>query len=198
MPPDPALEQSSNGRACDASRFIIRLADPTVGPGSAPRQIATHHMGDITIEHLASRPELLPTIQSWFEAEWPGYYGPGGRGNARRDLLTYSNLSTLPVGLVAFFQGQACGFAALKSEPFPSHAHLHPWAGAAYVQPSLRRQGIGRALLVALEGQAAALGHTRAYCASATSASLLQRCGWKLLELVQHEGEEVGVYEKAL
>jgi GNAT superfamily N-acetyltransferase len=155
-------------------------------------------MDAITIRLLASTMELLPAIQSWFESEWPAYYGPGGPGSARRDLLSYANEGTLPLGLVAFHGGEACGFAALKSEPFPSHPDLHPWAGAAYVRPSHRRRGIGRALLAALEAQAASLGHARIYCATATSASLLQRCGWQLLETVAHEGQAVGIYEKAL
>jgi GNAT superfamily N-acetyltransferase len=112
--------------------------------------------------------------------------------------FAYTNRGSVPVGLVAFQQGEPCGFAALKREAFPSHPHLLPWAGAAYVKPSMRRQGIGRSLLLALEQEARALGHSRIYCATGTSASLLERCGWHLLERVQHEGQGVGVYEKAL
>jgi GNAT superfamily N-acetyltransferase len=152
----------------------------------------------ITIEHLAKRQNLLPTIQEWFEAEWPAYYGPNGRGSAQRDLLAYSNLAALPLGLVAFLGGRPCGFAALKSEPFPSHPNLMPWVGAGYVRPSLRRRGIGRALFLRLEAEARALGYARLYCATATSASLLQRCGWQVLECVPHEEHEVTVFEKAL
>jgi len=155
-------------------------------------------MNSIAIKPLATVPELLPLLQGWFEAEWPGYYGLGRRGNARQDLLAYCNVGSLPIGMVAFSQGQACGFAALKGEPFPSHPNLSPWAGAAYVQPSMRRQGIGAALLRSLEARAAQLGHTSLYCATATSATLLLRCGWQLLEVVPHEATQVGIYERAL
>ncbi len=155
-------------------------------------------MGGVTIQPLASAIELLPTIQSWLESEWPAHYGPGGPGDARRDLLSYANLDDLPVGLVAFREGEPCGFAALKTEPFATHPHLGPWAGAAYVLPPLRRRGIGRSLLMAVEARCAALGHARIYCATATSASLLQRCGWRLLETVAHERTTVGIYVKAL
>ena len=101
-------------------------------------------------------------------------------------------------GLVAFLGGQACGFAALKSEPFPSHPHLMPWAGAAFVRPSLRRRGIGQALLLALEAEARSLGYSRLYCATATAVPLLQRCGWQVLDRVLHEDHEVIVFEKLL
>lgn len=155
-------------------------------------------MSSVVISHLAEEQHLLPTLQAWFESEWPAYYGVGGSGNAKRDLLAYANRGSVPVGLVAFWQGEPCGFAALKREAFPSHPYLLPWAGAAYVKPSMRRQGIGRCLLLALEPEAHTLGYSRIYCATGTSASLLERCGWQLLEHVQHEGQQVGVYEKAL
>jgi GNAT superfamily N-acetyltransferase len=155
-------------------------------------------MNDIVIRHLADRTHLLPVLQSWFESEWPGYYGPGGKGSARHDLVSYANGDGIPLGLVAFRGREPCGFAALKREPFPSHPHLFPWAGAAYVKPPLRRQGIGRSLLLALEPQARALGYSRIYCATATSASLLHRCGWQALDVVQHDGAEIGVYQKSV
>ena len=155
-------------------------------------------MSAATTRRLAERPELLPKLQVWFESEWPSYYGPGQRGNAESDLLAYSNQGSLPVGVVALLNGVACGFAALKKEPFPSHPHLLPWVGAAVVDPSLRGQGIGRELLLALEAEARALQYTRIYCATATAVSLLDRCGWQLLERVVHEGQQVCVYEKAL
>ena len=155
-------------------------------------------MSSIVIKRLAEQRQVLPTLESWFESEWPAYYGVGGRGSAKHDLLAYANSGSVPFGLVAFQLSRPCGFVALKREPFPSHPHLFPWAGAAYVEPSLRRQGIGRALLLALEPEARTLGYSRIYCATGTSASVLQRCGWQLLEQVQHEGHEVGVYEKAL
>jgi GNAT superfamily N-acetyltransferase len=152
----------------------------------------------VTIEPLASRQDLLLTVQGWFESEWPQYYGRGGRASAEADLLAYSRTGALPLGLVAFSAGDACGFAALKSEPFPSHPHLGPWAGAAVVVPALRRRGIGRALLGGLEKEARAMGHNRIYCATGTSASLLLRCEWHLLDCVAHEGEKIEIYEKAL
>ena len=72
------------------------------------------------------------------------------------------------------------------------------WAGAAYVRPSMRRNGIGRELLLALEPEALSFGYNKIYCATSTSASLLDRCGWRLMEKVDHEGELVGVYSKRI
>lgn len=152
----------------------------------------------VVVEPLSSHIGLVPVVGRWFEEEWPSYYGPGARASAAADALSYAQCPGLPRGFVAFAAGEPCGFAALKSESFPTHPHLTPWAGAAYVLPALRRRGIGGALLCAVEAHAAASGYAHVYCATGTSGSLLQRGGWRLLEKVMHEGQDVGVYEKAL
>ena len=150
------------------------------------------------MEYLCRRPDVLPTVQRWFESEWPATYGAGGTRSAENDLLSYSHERELPLGLVAMRVGEPCGFAALKTEPFATHPRLGPWVGAAYVVPSLRGHGIGALLLRALELEAISLGHRRLYCATATSRTLLARGGWHLLEQVSHEGAQVGIHEKAL
>jgi GNAT superfamily N-acetyltransferase len=152
----------------------------------------------VAIEPLSAHIDLLPVVTEWFEQEWPSHYREVSGASAAADAVSYSRQAGLPRGFVAFISGQPCGFAALKSEPFPSHPHLTPWAGAAFVSPALRRRGIGGALLSVVEAEAAAQGHSRVYCATGTSASLLQRAGWQLLEQVEHQGQNVGVYEKAL
>ncbi len=152
----------------------------------------------LTIASLAERREAIAIVRRWFESEWPAYYGPGGPGDAQRDLQAYANLGALPLGLLALRDGVPCGFAALKREPFPTHPQLHPWAGAAVVPPAWRGKGIGRALLDALATQARVLGFDRLYCATATSASLLQRAGWDLMATVEHESRATGIYVKSL
>ncbi len=149
------------------------------------------------VEPLALHPEALPTLVRWYEAEWPAWYR-SGRGDARRDLESYSNQGSLPVGVVALKRGIVCGVGALKAESVASHVHLTPWASAGFVDPALRGQGIGLLLLNALEENARLLGFPRIYCATGTSASLLARAHWQLIELIDHEGEELSIYEKPL
>lgn len=152
----------------------------------------------IIVEPLAAHREALPRLEEWFKQEWPSYYGSGGPGDARWDLLSFANLGSLPVGVVALRDGKVCGVAALKAESIASHRHLCPWAAAGLVEPALRGQGIGTRLLHALEAQARALGFRRIYCGTSTSTSLLERCGWELMERIVHEGEDLGVYSKVL
>jgi len=89
----------------------------------------------ITVSRLVEHPEVLPIVARWFQGEWPDWYGPGRFGDAERDVQSFANEGSLPVGVVAFSAGEPCGAAALKAESIPSHTHLAPWAAAGFVVP---------------------------------------------------------------
>lgn len=151
----------------------------------------------ITIAPLALHRELLPLVSAWFIDEWPGWYGPGGRGDAAADLAAFAASQThLPVGLVAFENRAPVGVAALKPESLPTHRHLTPWAAAGFVLSSHRGKGIGALLLAALVRHAHALRYERIYCATATATGLLRRSGWSQLECVEYRGESLVIFAK--
>ena len=152
----------------------------------------------VTIERLALHPEALQPLRHWFETEWPEYYGANGPGDAQSDLHSFANHDRLPIGFVAFQNGDLCGVAVLKENSIASHSHLSPWAAAGLVKSSERRRGIGAQLIGALETQARALGFSSIYCGTSTASSLLERCGWELMENILHEGHPLGIYRKAL
>lgn len=149
------------------------------------------------ISPLARHRELLPLLARWFVEEWPDWYGTGGRGNAVQDLAAFAaSESILPVGIVAFDENTPIGVAALKSESLPSHRHLQPWAAAGLVRPSYRGRGVGAQMLDALLRHAHRLGFDRVYCGTATAVTLLRRCGWSQLEVIQHEEESLVLFAK--
>ncbi|MGA6925597.1 MAG: GNAT family N-acetyltransferase [Desulfosarcina sp.] len=168
------------------------ILKPTLSSGNVRSCIPV----GIRIEPLAAHAEVLPLLQRWFEMEWPSYYGKDGPGNAQRDLQVLANRGSLPMGLVAFCGDRLCGVAALKAESIASHRHLSPWAAAGLVKPSERGRGIGTQLLAGLEREACRLGFQRLYCATNTAESLLHRRGWKLMELIVHEGVDLGIFCK--
>jgi GNAT superfamily N-acetyltransferase len=152
----------------------------------------------LCISNLADHPEAVPVIRRWFETEWAAYYGPSGPGDAEQDLLAYSSLGQLPVGLIAWYDEQLCGIAALKSHSISTHTHLGPWAAAGLVLPQFRGRGIGSSLLCALEAVARGFGYSTIYCGTATAIGLLERNGWQFMERVRYDGEDVSIYQKAL
>jgi len=153
---------------------------------------------EVLVEPLALHVAALPELCRLFEAEWPAWYGAGGRGDAAADLAAYASSAGLPFGVVALQDGAVCGMAALKAESIASHRHLSPWAAAGLVKASLRGRGIGTALLVALEEQARSQGYRAIHCATSTSESLLQRRGYRLVERVAEGSQDLGVYQRDL
>jgi GNAT superfamily N-acetyltransferase len=152
----------------------------------------------LRIDYLSNHPEVLPILKEWFETEWAAYYGPGGRGDAQGDLATYANGTKLPVGVVAFLNNDVCGIAVLKAESIKTHSHLSPWAAAAMVHPGHRGRGIGAELIRAVEDEAKRHGYKHIYCGTSTATHLLERRGWRLIERVPYDGENVSIYAKAL
>ena len=153
---------------------------------------------EVRIGYLVDHPEALPTLEQLFQSEWATYYGAAGPGNARQDLVAYSNRGQLPVGVVAFLGTEPCGVAALKAESISTHKHLTPWIGGGMVAPQFRRHGIGTRLVSALENVARDLGFTTIYSGTSTANGLLIREGWRCMGVVQYDGEAVSIYEKTL
>jgi GNAT superfamily N-acetyltransferase len=150
---------------------------------------------NVIIQGLSGHPGLVPLVVSWFEAEWPGWYGAAGEGDAQRDVLRYSSAKgSIPLGLVAFCDGTPCGFGALKNDPIPAGSLLGPWVGAGYVRPDLRGRGIGTLVLRALTREARRLGFPHVYCGTSSAISLLAREGWEQLEVVRHQGVQIAVF----
>jgi GNAT superfamily N-acetyltransferase len=152
----------------------------------------------IRTAYLADHPEALPRLQEWVEAEWPAWYGPGGPGDAAEDLRAYCGRDVLPIGIVGFEGDELVGLMALKPTSDAIHPGLGPWAAAGFVRPDARGRGVGATLLRALEDVARGLGLARIYSGTATSATLLERAGWRHLEHVDVHGEPVAIYEKVL
>ena len=150
------------------------------------------------IQRLSLHRHHLPLIADWFRSEWPAWYGPGGAGDADADLMRYAQAGpAIPLGLVALAGGQPCGFGALKDDGIPSGSALGPWAGAGYVPPARRGQGIGALLLRGLVREAASLGFEHVYCATRTAQTLLLREGWQAIETVQQGDERLTVFRSA-
>ena len=152
----------------------------------------------LVVEPLAKHTGLVPLLAEWFICEWPGWYGAGGQGNVAQDLQNFAaSQTTLPVGFVVFGDGTPVGAGALKAESIPSHKHLKPWAGAGFVVPEYRGQGIGAVLLRSMVAHARALGYPHVYCGTSTAESLLQRSGWSAIEVTQHAGKPLTVFRSA-
>ena len=98
----------------------------------------------ICVERLAHHPDLLPLLAVWFQSEWPAYYGPSGRADAETDLRAYSNVSAVPIGLVAFRDNEVCGVAAPKAHSIASRPNLGPSVQVSFLRSTGAKASVAR------------------------------------------------------
>ena len=158
---------------------------------------------DIEVRYLDEVPSALRILAQWFRDEWEPYYGPAGHGDAghgdaEADLKACCQRDELPIGLVAVSgEGQVLGTIALKSTSI-SHEYLRPWGAAFLVGKGHRRQGVGYALIAALEDVARRHGFESVYMSTDGAANLVERRGWRQFDKAESLRGPVRVYEKHL
>ena len=103
----------------------------------------------VGIAPLCRHRDQIETLAAGYLAQWPGWYGPLGPGDAGADLAARAQDHGLPFGLVAIVDGQAVGATAFAAGSIPSHRHLPPGLVGLWVAPAFRRQGVGAALIAA-------------------------------------------------
>ena len=160
--------------------------------------IQSHENEKLTFGLLADVPALIPLLTEWFQTEWAPYYGAGGPGDARADLLCSCNRRQLPLCLVAFSgQGEPVGTVSLKDESI-SHSHLSPWVAELLVAPQHRGKGVGTALMAAVENKARELGFAELYVSTDQAAGIVESRGWRAFDRTDSLRGPVTVYSLAL
>jgi GNAT superfamily N-acetyltransferase len=149
-----------------------------VEPGNKYFQVKNKN--DIRIIHLMENPSAIPILIQWFIDEWTAWYGPGGCGNAKKDLEECSSCRVLPICLIALSENNTVlGTGSLKTKSIGSKRSDGPWMSALLVGKNHRYQGVGTVLIEAIEEEARQLGFKYLYCSTDTAESILQRRGWK-------------------
>jgi predicted N-acetyltransferase YhbS len=130
---------------------------------------------------LAEAPGAIPALAALMEAEWPDWYGPGGRGAALADLRGRTRTEGLPLGFVAREGQTVLGGAALAATSYGAEPGETPWIVGLLVAPEARGRGTGSALVAACEARARAAGASAIFATTGTARGLLQRRGWSVL-----------------
>jgi len=147
---------------------------------------------------LADHEEMIPLLAEWFERRWPEHYGPGGGGNAERDLSNSCNRDQLPITLVATLDGEVAGTVSLKRRALASHLHLSPWLAMLLVPSAFQGKGVELSLVFAVEELASRLGVKAVYASTGTEAPMLIRRSWKIVEEPAESGSGLFIYKRAL
>lgn len=155
--------------------------------------------GEFDIVPLAAARGHIPVLAQWFEAEWAPWYGPGGDGDARHDLNRAARHAGLPYAVIALDRADVpLGTASLRTDSVGSDLAPGPWLAAIFVDPARRKQGIGTALVAAVEDAAANFGFPEIYTSTDDAAGIMRRQGWRQIGHSASLRGEIAVFRKAL
>jgi GNAT superfamily N-acetyltransferase len=143
---------------------------------------------------LADCPETIPTLAQWFRSQWSDYYATRSVADIVQDFHAELNRNRLPLRLVAFVDGRVAGTASLREQAMKGLPEFTPGLGGLFVVEQYRNLGIGTKLVSAAMKIARDLGYDNLYAATMAASGILERLGWKLVRLVQHDNEHVGLY----
>lgn len=148
---------------------------------------------------LSAVTDLAP-LAGLMQDTWPDHYGPGGTGEALADLTARSRATGYPFGIAAYQGDRLLGTGAVTDgTSFGAKTDEGPWLIGLAVAPAVRRQGIGAALVAALEGGARDRGAARIFSTTRTAAGILTRQGWRgLRQVTDDEGTHWQVFCKSL
>ena len=151
------------------------------------------------ITYLLDAPNVVPILALWFVEDWGPWYGPDGPGNAEDDLKACSSRDKLPLGLVALSEtDDVLGTASLKSESVGSEIGAGPWLAAVLVNKDHQGEGIGTALVEAIENDARSLGFETIYTSTDTAGGIMKARQWEEFGTADSLRGPVTIYRKQL
>lgn len=148
----------------------------------------------IEIAYLVDYPEAIPTLARWFRAQWPEYYAGRTLADIAQDFQSEANRDGLPVRLVAFAGGELAGTIILRERAIHTLPEYQPGLGGLLVAERERGRGIGTALVRAGMNVARDQGYKVVYATTATARGILERLGWKVVQTVFHNDEQLVLY----
>jgi GNAT superfamily N-acetyltransferase len=172
------------------------LATRTPAPDAGP----THERGmnsggdPIHIEYVADYPDLLPTIAAWV---WRWWDFPS-RAAAAAQLRREAQRGGVPSVDVAMSGTAPLGMVSLVECNLPARSDLYPWLAGLFVHRMHRRRGVGRALILFLERDAAGLGCRQVYLYTEVAEGFYRKLGWTTIERATLNREPVAIMAKSL
>jgi GNAT superfamily N-acetyltransferase len=150
------------------------------------------------ITYLADHKEVIPRLADWFYQEWFYLYPNKTINDVRNAIGERINRDSIPVALVAFKGTALVGTVCLKTYDMDTRLDLSPWLAGLYVPESWRRQGIGTALVEAIEEKAKILGILKLYLYTPSAESFFLRMAWRPKETTKYHGAVVTIMEKEI
>ena len=152
----------------------------------------------VAISYLADHPEVLGNLAAGFKTQWAAHFADQSIEAIKIGFANCCREEGLPLALVAMVDQAFAGTASLRQESGTVCPGIGPWLTHLYVEPAFRNQGIGTTLIRAVEAEAIRNGFGELHAATARAAAVFERSGWKLIEVVEYQGDRVCVLHTSL
>lgn len=150
------------------------------------------------IEYLANHKAVIPTLARWFYDEWAYLHPDRTYAEVERLIGERAQKDQIPLALVAFEGEELLGTVCLKVHDMDTRLDLTPWLAGLYVAARRRREGIGAALVSAIEREAFNLGVNTLYLYTPESEAFYAKRGWQVKERTEYHNCAVTLMEKEI
>ena len=139
------------------------------------------------IVRLQADSPALPVLAEWrYDAFFRGT--DVSLEESRRQLLAVAGSLDGEVAFLAEHGHKPAGICLyVHNEIDPAH-DLTPWLASLYVAPEFRMQGIGRALVTAIEAHARSAGADRLHLYTIGAEAFYRHCGWVVADRIDWHG----------
>jgi predicted N-acetyltransferase YhbS len=148
------------------------------------------------ISYLKDRPDLAAQLFPGLLNHWR-YVVPDDTAEARAARFrAHESHDSLPIAWIAHDGDVALGTSALRLHDHPDRKDLSPWLGGMYVEPHVRRSGIGASLTRVVERKAVELGYSRLYLFTHGQEHFYSGLGWTHMEPTKWRGLDCSIMWK--
>jgi GNAT superfamily N-acetyltransferase len=151
----------------------------------------------ITVDYLATHPELADELARLSWAEWQPIYQERGQTfeHALKNYRDRTNTDCLPLALVALQGGELVGSVSLKFHDLDTRPDIDPWLGALLVLPSWRGRGVASLLMRRAVEEAARLKIPNLFLWTSSAEGLYLKLGWRPVERTDYCGKSIVIMQ---
>lgn len=145
-------------------------------------------MSGLVIERLSVDSACLPELARWRHDAFLAGMGLTLADSMAQLRAIAASRSPHEVTLWASCAGQPAGLCMLVDAEIEPRHDCSPWLASLFVAPAWRGQGVGRALVGAIEAHAAAHGIARLHLYTDAAEPFYAACGWTVLDRFMEDG----------
>lgn len=145
---------------------------------------------------LADAPQHLDTVAAWNYAEWSK-----AMGNSLQDSVDWFRTIIVAPSeecVIAEHGKDVIGMASLVDHDLDERPDLLHWLASVYVDPDFRKAGVAKALVKAVEREAAQREMSRIHLYTNTAEQLYSGLGWTKSECFKRGPERFTLMHKDL